>query len=416
MATNSTPIYPTKSAAPAATTCTCPACTGLNCLDRTRFFAGQLLTEADLNHEQSYLLAKNRLHNRFLHGWGVVCGMQVVCGECDGWVTVKTGYAIDPCGNDIIVCQDQPFNVIQAIQACCKPATTPNCSPLRYTPAPTCQDLTQTWCLTLQYQEQPSRMVTPLQQVSSNGSNGSCGTRGQGSTSGASSSSSCGCSSSASQTTATVPTGACEPTRIIEGFQIGVMCDPPDQQGGQNTKTVAFQQCQNAITQLVQQNPYPNGIANATSTPTYQQAYQAICSYQQTVQNSLSSSLVTHCKLESQLAGFAIPGPGANRDLSSLQRALDAITDAIKVAALDCICTSLLPVCPPDPCDNRLVLACLTVQNGQIISICHFGGGRRQVLTFPAIEYWMDLLGFDIYGAIGAALKNGLCCLDTPER
>jgi hypothetical protein len=41
-----------------STACCCPACTGLQCLDRTRFFAGQLLTEADLNNEQSYWLAK----------------------------------------------------------------------------------------------------------------------------------------------------------------------------------------------------------------------------------------------------------------------------------------------------------------------------------------------------------------------
>src|SRR5664279_3328079 len=57
--------------------CCCSACAGLECLDRTRFFAGQLLSEADLNNEQSYWLAKSRLHNRYLVGWGVACGLQV---------------------------------------------------------------------------------------------------------------------------------------------------------------------------------------------------------------------------------------------------------------------------------------------------------------------------------------------------
>src|SRR5271165_4405020 len=97
-------IYnPTRTTTAAATTtttqkqaspCCCLACTGLQCLDRTRFFAGQLLTEADLNNDQSYWLAKSRLRNRYLHGWGVVCGLQLVCGPCEGWVTIKTGYAI----------------------------------------------------------------------------------------------------------------------------------------------------------------------------------------------------------------------------------------------------------------------------------------------------------------------------------
>ncbi len=61
----------------------CPACGGLECLCRPRFFAGQLLTEEDLNRLDHYIVAKNRLHNRHLFGTGVVCGLEVVCGVCD---------------------------------------------------------------------------------------------------------------------------------------------------------------------------------------------------------------------------------------------------------------------------------------------------------------------------------------------
>ena len=39
----------------------CPECGGLECLCRPRFFAGQLLTEADLNRLDHYIVAKNRL-------------------------------------------------------------------------------------------------------------------------------------------------------------------------------------------------------------------------------------------------------------------------------------------------------------------------------------------------------------------
>src|SRR5690349_21018508 len=58
----------------------CPSCGGLECLCRPRFFAGQLLTDEDLTRLDHYIQAKNRLHNRFLHGWGVACGLEVVCG------------------------------------------------------------------------------------------------------------------------------------------------------------------------------------------------------------------------------------------------------------------------------------------------------------------------------------------------
>jgi len=414
----STPA-PTTSAA-----CCCPACAGLTCLDRTRFFAGQLLTEGDLNQEQSYLLAKNRLHNRFLHGWGVVCGMQVVCAECDGWVTIKTGYAIDPCGNDIIVCQDYPFNVFQAIQACCKPAPTTNCSPLRYTPpSPTCQDAIQTWCITIQYQEQQSRMVTPLQQVAGNGGNGNCGTRGLSSMSGTSKTpTSCGCSSSASQTTATVPTGTCEPTRIMEGFQVGVVCEAPtaSPQEGPAPGTMGYQilQCLEGLKNLISQNPLLSGYQGSD-----QQAYQATCNYLATVQNALSSSFVTHCQLESALAGIGIPTPPQRaplRDTNYItqlqQQVIRPIIENLVAAILDCLCTSFLPPCPPDPCDKRLILACVTVQNGKIVNICHFGGGRKQVVTFPSLYYWLSLIGLDTVLGDLSSLLGQLCCGEEKLR
>lgn len=233
---------PPRQSASGTSQCCCPTCAGLECLDRTRFFSGQLLTEADLNNEQSYWLAKSRLHNRFLHGSGVVCGMQVVCGDCDGWVTVKPGYAIDPCGNDLIVCSDQPFNVIKAIQACCTPTKqTGNCAPLRSTPPANCQGTTQTWCITIEYQEQASRLVTPLKQatpksgacscVGSKGSCGcGCGCGGHGNNASTSSATNgCSCNSTTMQSPA-VPAGACEPTRINEGFRLCVVPAPPSEE------------------------------------------------------------------------------------------------------------------------------------------------------------------------------------------
>ena len=110
--------------------CCCPACAGLECLERPRFFAGQLLTESELNGEQAYVVAKNRLHNRYLHGPGVVCGLQVGCDPCDGWVTIAPGYAIDPCGNDIVVCEGQRLNVAELIARCKDTGPAP-CDPVR---------------------------------------------------------------------------------------------------------------------------------------------------------------------------------------------------------------------------------------------------------------------------------------------
>ncbi|MDQ2974560.1 MAG: hypothetical protein M3R69_04000 [Acidobacteriota bacterium] len=77
--------------------------------ERPRYYARQLITSDDLTLEQDYFRSKLRLHNRMLHGWGVVCGAQVCMapkpdgsGEFEPWqVYVKPGYILGPCGDEI---------------------------------------------------------------------------------------------------------------------------------------------------------------------------------------------------------------------------------------------------------------------------------------------------------------------------
>lgn len=68
------------------------------------------------------LCARNDLrhHNKHLHGWGIVCGLQAHCGpdkldDPRRHVTVRSGYAIDCEGNDIIHRADEPLDLIQMI-------------------------------------------------------------------------------------------------------------------------------------------------------------------------------------------------------------------------------------------------------------------------------------------------------------
>jgi hypothetical protein len=79
--------------------------------ERPRYYARQLITADEMTLEQEYFRSKLRLHNRFLHGWGVVCGAEVcpvpttdkkTSGGYEAWkVIVKPGYALDCCGNEI---------------------------------------------------------------------------------------------------------------------------------------------------------------------------------------------------------------------------------------------------------------------------------------------------------------------------
>jgi len=52
-------------------------CTDVPDFKRLNYFYGQMLGVHDFQTEQAYFLEKNKLHNRCLHGYGVVCGLLV---------------------------------------------------------------------------------------------------------------------------------------------------------------------------------------------------------------------------------------------------------------------------------------------------------------------------------------------------
>jgi hypothetical protein len=110
--------------------CGCAPCDGtccrLDCIIQPRFFCGQLLTDADLSALVKWSRDRFGL-SRYRHGWGVVCGLDVH-GKYGAatTVTVTPGYAVDCCGNDIIVCEDVSID----IKRCCGDKEDP-CADLR---------------------------------------------------------------------------------------------------------------------------------------------------------------------------------------------------------------------------------------------------------------------------------------------
>jgi hypothetical protein len=79
--------------------------------ERPRYYARQLITPDDMTLEQDYFRAKLRRHNRYLHGWGVVCGADVVLATKPWKVIVKTGYILSPYGDEIYISADQCVDV-----------------------------------------------------------------------------------------------------------------------------------------------------------------------------------------------------------------------------------------------------------------------------------------------------------------
>lgn len=87
-------------------------------LERTRFFPRQLIAADDLNQEQAYHRQKLRNHNRFLHGWGVVCGCDVQPSGTTAtpWeIRVCPGYVLTPQGDEIWISSEITFDVATCV-------------------------------------------------------------------------------------------------------------------------------------------------------------------------------------------------------------------------------------------------------------------------------------------------------------
>jgi hypothetical protein len=70
--------------------------------DRPYFFASRLLSANDMQAEQEYFRGKSRLHNRCLHGWGIVNGLGVSI-EQGTTLLVSPGLALDCAGNELVL-------------------------------------------------------------------------------------------------------------------------------------------------------------------------------------------------------------------------------------------------------------------------------------------------------------------------
>ena len=70
-------------------------------MKRVRYFDGMLLSTADFRLEQQYLREKQKMHNRWLHGYGVVCGLDVSISK--GAIRISPGLALSCTGDEIAI-------------------------------------------------------------------------------------------------------------------------------------------------------------------------------------------------------------------------------------------------------------------------------------------------------------------------
>lgn len=443
--------------------CCCPVCRGLGTYDRPVFGAGQILTAADLTGLQDYVRAKNRLHTRYLHGWGVVCGLEVVCDDCEGSVTIRPGYAVDPCGADIVVAGDTRFDLIAAIRDCAARARakTGDCDPWMPPPDPGCGDAESHWCVALKYREVETAYVPGFPTARACGpaapASGGGGGCGDGCGCGGGCGGGCGCqggSAGPAPSLAAAPrtsNTSCAPRRIMECFDITAIeskdgCAPilfkqdRDPTTGQTSSSSGQL---GAWDQLIPQGSLLRNILDCvlgdiqmltdrlgsvdsdvlgrlwTDSPaqliaagvTTAQAHASVCKFKSVVMDMLAAD--THpvrCQMRRAASEIVLPAPTAlDPPDSYFVTAKEALNDLMAVwlqLILDCICHAFLPQCDGDPCDDRVEIACVTVKAGKILRICNHSC-RRYAGAFPSTFYWMSLI--PVLPLIARALA-ALCC------
>jgi len=405
----------------------CPDCGGLECLCRPRFFAGQLLTDDDLKRLDYYITAKNKLHNRYLMGWGVVCGLDVVCNACDGLVTVKSGYALSPCGEDIVVCSDASVDVCSMIQKCTRKQPS-NCQPAQPTAGANdpCSSTTEQWVLSIHYDENMSRGIVPLKNTGSaaccskcaSGGSSSCACRSQSSSGGCGcggsstsrsngnggSGCSCGCSGSSttSSSMSSSTQAQCQPTLVCESYRFEVCKVQPQLRPKKPVGAIVqrFLNCFTALQGLISAPP-------ASDDPTEVQNW--CCAIRQNLLDFFADNPGYTCSIPQKLALLCQQG-------TDVQTIKSQVAFLLAQYIKDCFCSIFLPPCPCPVEDASVPLATITVSkiNGQcrIVSICNLDV-RKFLTTFPNLAYWLSV--FPTIRDLRAALAN-FCCKPLKQR
>jgi hypothetical protein len=114
-----------------------------------------LLNEDDLQAAIDYTVAKRKLTNRYVIGAGVVCGLDVTPDRCDPRVVVVSpGYAIECCGNDILVTCPEVVDIIDLVREL-RQRTGVDCG------EPCDEQPRQEYHLYIRYAETPTAPVAP---------------------------------------------------------------------------------------------------------------------------------------------------------------------------------------------------------------------------------------------------------------
>lgn len=358
-----------------ASPCTCAGAGCASCQAtgyvQPRFFAGQLLTEEDLQALSDYVLAKNRLHNRHFLGDGVVCGLAVTCNPCGGGkLVVQPGHALDCCGNDLVLECAVELDANAMVRDLRRSQLGADCGDPCAERKPNGEKMdqaqieqaTRRYCLYLRYSEEATDPVAPY------ATDEPCGAAG------------------------------CEFTRMREGVRFELRCgDAVERAGGFLARVRA---CLADLTRIAALTAALAKLVGKEATAEDVRAARGAV-----LDRIDASAPQSDCRLRADVAAIAIPAQGG-----SVAPARNELVQAFLRLVRDCICTALLPPCAP--CDDTgVLLACFEMAECEVTKVCNLE--RKFVLTGPNLRYWIPL---DLAGVVVEELCCAVIGTGKPER
>ena len=314
--------------------CTC--CAPI-CFERPNYFCGQLLTDDDLSVEQRYVREKHKLYHRTLHGHGVVCGLRLTCDtDCCGRIKVGEGYAIDNCGNDLVVCQCTPYDVIAALEAKNYLITEPPHDPCRGKEPPRCK-IKQCFYITICYNEVQADFTTPFK-----------------------------------TTCATGTAAACEPTRIKETVRFDVLDELPRIPTYLDELEERISCCWKVFTE----GPLGRALKDflCGEVPAHERKCDycnIFCQLKVLFQHHLKRCPDLYdCTLWDQVCRLHCPTDRRD-EYECYEESFCKLFELITRYAYDCILGEMIFECPCPPQAKCIVLGSVEVEDGKLLRVCN---------------------------------------------
>lgn len=353
-------------------------CCELVCFERPNYFCGHLLTDADLMREQWYFREKNKLYHRNLHGHGIVCGLRLTCDpNCPGGVLIDEGYAIDDCGNDLVVCEPLPFDVVGRLREkgyLVEEAPPDPCKPKEEKPE--CK-VKQCFYITICYQEEPAEFTTPFI---------------------------AGCRAGPSE---------CEPTRIREGVRFDVLAELPKEAGWLDDLKLRLEAC----FKLFSEGAFAQALKNKSDLlerivkrEAGHEKHKECCDLFCELRGLLLLYLKKHpdkynCAIEDEILKIKIPCAEEKTEGNYREMCRDAICRLLELAwqyVIDCALGEMIPRCPEPAQASCIVLGTVEVENGRVVRVCNC----------PRSYVWSFAHFFEV---LVATLMDGIAC-ETDEN